>query len=59
PLIGGALIETIGTPAFALIMGAVSLIAIVPTAIVARVSVGAERALARSGAARVSESTVA
>lgn len=59
PLIGGALIETIGTPAFALIMGAVSLIAIVPTAMVARVSVGAERALARSGAARVSESTVA
>ncbi len=56
PLIGGALIETIGTPAFALIMGAVSLIAIVPTAMVARVSVGAERALARSSAARAPES---
>lgn len=53
PLIGGALIETIGTPAFALIMGAVSLIAIVPTAMVARVSVGAERALIRSRAAQI------
>lgn len=59
PLIGGALIETIGTPAFALIMGAVSLLAIVPTAMVARVSVGAERALVRSRAAQIAEPAAA
>lgn len=48
PLIGGALIEALGIPAFTLITGVVSFAVIVPTALVARVSVGAERALARS-----------
>nr|WP_237465094.1 MFS transporter [Leucobacter luti] len=48
PLLGGALIAQLGIPAFALIMGIVSFVVIVPTAMIARVSVGAERALARA-----------
>lgn len=51
PLLGGALIEQLGIPTFAVIMGVVSFVAIVPTVAIARVSVGAERALARSHAA--------
>ncbi|QZY51339.1 MFS transporter [Leucobacter tenebrionis] len=47
PLIGGAFIEWLGTPLFALIMGIVSFAAIAPVVWIARVSVGAERALAR------------
>lgn len=50
PLIGGAFIEWFGVPVFALIMGIVSFVVIVPTVLIARVSVGAERALARSHA---------
>ena len=50
PLIGGALIEQFGVPTFSLIMGVISFLVIVPTVIIARVSVGAERALARSTA---------
>ncbi len=48
PLIGGALIEGIGIPGFTLIAGLVSFIVIVPTVLIARVSVGAEQALARA-----------
>lgn len=48
PLIGGALIERIGIPGFTLITGLVSFLVIVPTVMIARVSVGAERALARA-----------
>lgn len=50
PLIGGAFIEWFGVPVFAVIMGLVSFVVIVPTVLIARVSVGAERALARSRA---------
>ena len=48
PLIGGALIEGIGIPGFTLITGLVSFLVIVPTVLIARVSVGAEQALARA-----------
>ncbi|WP_440312159.1 MFS transporter [Leucobacter chromiireducens] len=48
PLIGGALIEGIGIPGFTLITGLVSFLVIMPTVMIARVSVGAERALARA-----------
>lgn len=47
PVIGGAFIEWLGVPTFTLIMGLVSFAAIIPTVAIARVSVGAERALAR------------
>ncbi|MBO1902750.1 MFS transporter [Leucobacter weissii] len=48
PLLGGVFIEWFGVPTFALLMGAVSLLAIAPTIAIARVSVGAERALVRA-----------
>ncbi|WP_244303133.1 hypothetical protein [Leucobacter coleopterorum] len=48
PLLGGALIEAFSIPAFTLVTGLVSFLVIVPTVMVARVSVGAEKALARS-----------
>ncbi len=51
PLIGGALIEWFGVPVFTLITGIVSFAVIAPTVAIARVSVGAERALARAAAA--------
>ena len=47
PILGGVLIESLGVPTFTLIMGLVSFAAIIPTVAIARVSVGAERALAR------------
>lgn len=47
PILGGVFIEWFGAPTFTLIMGLVSFAAIVPTVLIARVSVGAERALAR------------
>lgn len=47
PLIGGAFIEWLGAPLFTLIMSLVSFAAIAPVVWIARVSVGAERALAR------------
>ena len=50
PLIGGVLIEGLGVGPFTLITGIVSFVVIVPTVFVARVSTGAERALARSAA---------
>lgn len=50
PLLGGALIAQLGVMGFSLIMGLVSFVVIVPTVIIARVSVGAERALARASA---------
>lgn len=50
PLAGGALIEAFGVPVFTLVAGIVSFVVIVPTVLVARVSVGAEKALARSSA---------
>lgn len=50
PIIGAWLIESVGVQAFALLMGLVSFAAIVPAIIIARVSVGAERALAREHA---------
>ncbi|MEV8338296.1 MFS transporter [Leucobacter sp. NPDC077196] len=50
PLIGGVLIEGIGIAPFTLITGIVSFVVIVPMVFVARVSTGAERALARSAA---------
>lgn len=51
PLIGGALIAQLGVAGFALIMGVISFVVIVPTVLIARVSVGAERALARAATA--------
>ncbi|MFD5598773.1 MFS transporter [Leucobacter sp. NPDC058333] len=48
PLIGGVLIEWVGVAAFTLITGIVSFVVIVPVVLVARVSTGAERALARA-----------
>jgi MFS family permease len=51
PLIGGAFIEWFGVPVFTLITGIVSFAVIAPTVAIARVSVGAERALARAAAA--------
>ena len=51
PLIGAWLIETVGISTFCLLMGIVSFIVIVPTVIIARVSVSAERALEREHAA--------
>ena len=50
PLIGGALIEWWGIPAFTLITGLVSAAVLVPVIIIARVSTAAERALARAAA---------
>ncbi|MBL3688160.1 MFS transporter [Leucobacter zeae] len=50
PLVGGACIEWFGIPVFALVTGLVSFAALVPTIMIARVSVGAERALARAAA---------
>ena len=47
PLLGSILIESLGVPTFTLIMGLVSFAAVIPTVAIARVSVGAERALAR------------
>ncbi|WP_017792823.1 MFS transporter [Leucobacter salsicius] len=47
PLIGSIFIEALGVPLFTLIMGLVSFAAIIPTVAIARVSMGAERALAR------------
>ncbi|QBE49087.1 MFS transporter [Leucobacter triazinivorans] len=55
PLIGGAFIEWFGVPVFSLLMGLVSFIVIVPTILIARVSVGAERALTRSRTAETAE----
>ncbi|GAA2186616.1 MFS transporter [Leucobacter alluvii] len=54
PLIGGVLIEGLGIGPFTLITGIVSFVVILPMVFVARVSTGAERALARS-AARAAE----
>lgn len=54
PVIGGALMEWFGIPGFTLIAGIVSLVVIVPTILVARVSVGAERALVRAHATEAS-----
>ncbi|WP_024356198.1 MFS transporter [Leucobacter chironomi] len=51
PLIGGAFIEWFGVPVFTLITGLISFAVIIPTVVIARISVGAERALARSAAA--------
>lgn len=51
PLIGAWLIETVGISTFCLLMGIVSFIVIIPTVMIARVSVGAERALEREHAA--------
>ncbi|UOQ59144.1 MFS transporter [Leucobacter rhizosphaerae] len=48
PLIGGALIEWWGIPAFTWVMGLVSALVLIPTILIARVSTAAERALARS-----------
>lgn len=48
PLIGSALIEWWGIPAFTLVTGIVSAVVLVPTVIIARVSTAAERALARA-----------
>ncbi len=48
PLIGGAFIEWFGIPVFTLITGIVSFAVIAPTIAIARVSVGAEQALART-----------
>ncbi|MGO3832414.1 MAG: MFS transporter [Microbacteriaceae bacterium] len=48
PLLGGWLIELVGAGTFTLIAGLVSFIAIAPTIAIARVSVGAEKALARA-----------
>ena len=56
PLVGGALIEWLGIPAFALITGITSFAALLPTVAIARVSVGAERALARATGAAASAS---
>ncbi|WP_336659968.1 MFS transporter [Leucobacter sp. USHLN153] len=50
PLIGGLFIEWFGVAGFTLITGIVSFAVIVPVALVARVSTGAERALARASA---------
>ncbi|MHA3683524.1 MFS transporter [Leucobacter sp. HY1908] len=47
PLIGSVFIAWLGVPLFTLLMGLVSFAAIAPTVAIARVSVGAERALAR------------
>ena len=48
PLIGGLCIEWFGVAGFALVTGVVSFAVIVPVVLVARVSTGAERALARA-----------
>ena len=48
PLIGGALIEWWGIPAFTGVTGAVSALVLIPTILIARVSTAAERALTRS-----------
>ncbi|WP_244304441.1 MFS transporter [Leucobacter viscericola] len=48
PLLGGALTEAFGIRIFTLGAGLVSFLIIVPTVLIARVSVGAEKALARS-----------
>jgi MFS family permease len=50
PLIGGLFISWFGIGGFTLITGIVSFAVIVPVVLVARVSTGAERALARSAA---------
>lgn len=50
PLIGGVLIDGLGIAPFTLITGIVSFAVIVPMVFVARVSTGAERALARAAA---------
>ncbi|UOQ56829.1 MFS transporter [Leucobacter allii] len=51
PVLGGAVIAWLGIPAFGLITGLTSFLVLVPTVLIARVSVGAERALARAAAA--------
>lgn len=53
PLLGGALIEQIGITGFTLVTGLISFVMIIPTVMIARVSVGAERALGRAAAAGV------
>ncbi|QNN63934.1 MFS transporter [Leucobacter denitrificans] len=50
PIIGAWIIDAVGIPTFGVLMGIVSFIAIVPAVWVARVSIGAEKALARQGA---------
>lgn len=50
PLLGGALIEQIGIQGFTLVTGLISFAMIIPTVLIARVSIGAERALARAAA---------
>ncbi|MGK0716597.1 MFS transporter [Leucobacter sp. W1153] len=52
PIMGAWIIEAVGIPVFGAIMGIVSFAVIIPAVWIARVSVGAERALARGSAER-------
>lgn len=48
PLVGGALIEWLGPTGFTPLMGAISLLAIIPTALIARASTAAETSSVRA-----------
>ncbi len=49
PLLGAWVIDTVGIPAFGLIMGVVSFVVVIPTVLIARVSTGVERTLTHLG----------
>lgn len=49
PLLGAWVIDTVGIPAFGLIMGIVSFVVVIPTVLIARVSTRVERTLTHLG----------